>query len=264
MSRYDGMIEHIFRSKLEPQATVIDFTREELEKTAEQLNIKLPKNLGDIIYSYRYRKSLPKAMLDTQPEGMEWVIRPAGSGKYRFALLREFRVVPNEQLEKIKIPDATPGIIGMYAQSDEQALLAKLRYNRLLDVFLGAACYSLQSHLRTSVPEVGQIEVDELYIAVRKAGAHYIVPVQAKGGSDKIGRIQIEQDMAYAQLKYGHLQCRPIGAQFIDDFTIALFEFARGPDDLVIRNERHYRLVAPDEMSEDDLRGYALGDDGVG
>ena len=46
----------------------------------------------------------------------------------------------------IKIPDATPGIVQKYALADEQALLAKLRYNRLLDIFTGVTCYSLQNH----------------------------------------------------------------------------------------------------------------------
>ncbi len=36
------------------------------------------------------------------------------------------------------ILDATPGIIELYAFSDEQALLAKLRYNRLVDIFYQA------------------------------------------------------------------------------------------------------------------------------
>ena len=54
--------------------------------------------------------------------------------------------------------------------SDEQALLAKIRYNRLLDVFLGISAYSLQNHLRTTVLHIGQIEIDELYIGLDKHG----------------------------------------------------------------------------------------------
>jgi len=49
---------------------------------------------------------------------------------------------PNPLLSETKIPDATPGIIDMYALTDEQALLAKVRYNRLVDVFTGVTCYS--------------------------------------------------------------------------------------------------------------------------
>ena len=46
-------------------------------------------------------------------------------------------------LAETKIPDATPGIIAKYASTDEQGLLAKLRYNRLLDILTGTTCYSL-------------------------------------------------------------------------------------------------------------------------
>ena len=86
-----------------------------------------------------------------------------------------------------KIPDATPGIIIKYTQGDEQALLAKIRYNRLIDIFTGVTCYSLQNHLRTTVTGIGQIETDELYIGVDRRGAQYIFPVQAKGGKDQLG-----------------------------------------------------------------------------
>jgi hypothetical protein len=42
---------------------------------------------------------------------------------------------PASNLVETKILNATPGIITRYAQSDEQALLAILRYNRLVDIF---------------------------------------------------------------------------------------------------------------------------------
>ena len=72
-------------------------------------------------------------------------------------------IVPREELLTIKVPDATPQIIGAYALGDEQVLLAKVRYNRLVDVFLGITAYSLQNHLRTTVKDMGQIEIDEIY-----------------------------------------------------------------------------------------------------
>ena len=101
-----------------------------------------------------------------------------------------------------KIPDATPGIIEKYALGDEQALLAKLRYNRLIDVFTGVTCYSLQSHLRTSVTGIGQVETDEIYIGLDRKGSHYIFPVQAKGGRDRQSIVQIEQDCAICKAKF--------------------------------------------------------------
>ena len=53
-------------------------------------------------------------------------------------------------LATTKIPDGTPSIVRKYSISDEQALLAIVRYNRLIDIFLGVTCYSLQNHLRTT------------------------------------------------------------------------------------------------------------------
>jgi hypothetical protein len=155
-----------------------------------------------------------------------------------------------------KVPDATPGIISKYAFSDEQALLAKVRYNRLVDIFSGVACYSLQSHLRTTVPGMGQVESDEIYVGVDKKGAHYVFPIQAKGGKDKLNIVQIEQDFAVCAAKFPLLVCRPIAAQFMSEGVIALFEFESGQDGITIASERHYKLVAAKEVSDADLQTY--------
>ncbi len=103
---------------------------------------------------------MPQQVIDTQPEGMEWIIEGDGRARYKFALVPINRIVPNRELASIKVPDATPEIIGAYALNDEQALLARVRYNRLIDVFLGVTAYSLQSHMRTSVAGIGQIEIE--------------------------------------------------------------------------------------------------------
>ncbi len=60
-------------------------------------------------------------------------------------------IEPDPMLATIKIPDGTPSIVKKYSVSDEQALLTIVRYNRLIDTFLGITCYSLQNHLRTTV-----------------------------------------------------------------------------------------------------------------
>ena len=155
-----------------------------------------------------------------------------------------------------KVPDSTPGVIAKYALSDEQALLAKLRYNRLIDIFLGIACYSLQNHLRTTAPNMGQVETDELYVGVDRRGSHYVVPVQAKGGRDRLSIVQIEQDVAVCASKFPSLICRPVAAQFMKEDVIALFEFEQSEDGLGVLMEKHYKLVPPEEVTESDLDLY--------
>ena len=90
-------------------------------------------------------------MTATQPEGMEWTIELAGRSRYRFSLAKIARILPRDDLARIDIPDATPEAIRAYALDDEQALLAIVRYNRLIDTFLGLTTYSLQNHPRTTV-----------------------------------------------------------------------------------------------------------------
>ncbi|MGD1084836.1 MAG: endonuclease [Verrucomicrobiota bacterium] len=255
-NRYSAIIERIFTSKFKPGMRLVDFAREEFEIVARQLRVKLPKNLGDLVYSFRYRVDLPEKVQVAAGEGETWIIRPIGKGRYRLALVADRPIQPNANLATTKVPDATPGIVAKYAFDDEQALLARLRYNRLIDIFTGVTCYSLQNHLRTTVPDMGQVETDELYVGLDKKGAHYIFPIQAKGGGDKLNVVQIEQDFAVCANKFPGLMCRPIGTQFMEGGIIALFEFEQADGGVRISAEKHYTLVPHDEITEEDLKSY--------
>ncbi|RXK87780.1 endonuclease [Chlorobaculum sp. 24CR] len=255
-NRYSAIIEDIFRKNYRKDDTDVSFEREDLVRSANKLGIALPKNLGDIIYSFRYRAMLPESITRIAPEGLEWVIRPTGQSKYKFSLTTLSRISPNTLLVETKIPDATPGLIEKYAFNDEQSLLAKLRYNRLIDIFTGITCYSLQNHLRTTVPEIGQVETDEIYVGIDKHGAQYVIPVQAKGGSDKLGIVQIEQDFALCSAKFPMLVCRPVAAQIMEDNLLALFSFEMDEKGVSISREKHYRLVLSEQTTEEDVVNY--------
>jgi hypothetical protein len=249
-------MERIFFWYYKDGAREVQFERTDMERAAHELGIELPKNLGDITYTFRYRGTLPESIRAKAPAGEDWIIRPSGRSRYRFVATTLVSIVPNLLLAETKVPDATPGVIAMYALGDEQALLAKLRYNRLIDIFTGVTCYSLQSHLRTTVPGIGQVETDELYIGVDRRGAHYVFPIQAKGGRDKLGVVQVEQDFALCMDKFPSLICRPIAAQFIEKDYIALFEFEENDQGVVITAEKHYRLVPADDVTVADLEAY--------
>lgn len=256
-NRYSQIIEDIFFQHFRTGDSVVRFTRDDIVRSAERLDIRLPKNLGDVVYSFRHRSPLPDAIIQEAPAGLSWVIVGKGQAKYAFELKSVSKIEPDTMLPVTKVPDATPGIVARYALTDEQALLAKLRYNRLVDVFTGVTCYSIQNHLRTTVSSIGQIETDEIYVGLDKRGAHYVLPVQAKGKADQIGVVQIEQDLALCQEKFPELVPRPVAAQFMDDTTIALFEFGTDSDEGIVKlAERHYRLVPEHEVSSEELRLY--------
>lgn len=255
-SRYNAVIEKVFLERYSDGDDVVDFERENLESAAAELGIKLPKNYGDLLYSFRFRKALPESILKTQPEEKEWVIELAGRATYRFRLVTINRIIPREDLVRIDIPDATPELIRAYSLDDEQALLAIVRYNRLIDTFLGLTTYSLQNHLRTTVTGVGQIEIDELYVGLDKHGCHYIIPVQAKGGNDQIGLVQTTQDIKFVEQKFPDMRCRAIAAQFMAGDVIVLFELILQDDEMRVAEERHYRLVPAGDLDPTAIRNY--------
>jgi hypothetical protein len=255
-SRYKALIERIFQDRFQKGRSRLEFDRDELVSVAKELDIEVPKNLGDVIYSLRYRTEMPDAVLRTQPRGMEWIIEGAGRAKYAFILVKLNRIVPREDLVTIAIPDATPEIIRAYKLDDEQALLAIVRYNRLLDTFLSLTTYSIQNHLRTTVKGVGQIEIDELYFGIDTRGCHYVIPVQAKGGNDQISVVQTKQDIGWCEQRYPGMRCRAISAQFMSDESVAMFELTVRGDTVKIVEERHYKLVPAASLSDSNVRNY--------
>ncbi|MXZ65306.1 MAG: endonuclease [Acidimicrobiaceae bacterium] len=259
------IIEWIFAQRHNPGDDQVTFTRDDLISAAAALGASRPKNLGDIVYSLRYRVPLPDSIRQTAPPGREWAIFPGGNAVYTLRTVPFNLIEPRKGLRTIRLPDATPGVISKYSLTDEQALLARVRYNRLLDVFTGLACYPLQSHLRTSItianaidgtPSSSQVETDDVYVGLDEHGAHYILPVQAKGGSDSLSVIQIWQDLRVAEQKFTDLIARPVAAQFMEQSVIALFEFQESNNQITIAREHHYSLVPPEELESHELAAY--------
>ena len=103
---------------------------------------------------------------------------------------------------------------------------------------------------------IGQIEIDELYVGLDKRGCHYVIPVQAKGGKDQIGIVQISQDIRFVEDKFPGMRCRAIAAQFMENEVIALFELTLQDDEIKVVEERHYRLVPAKNLDRDNIRDY--------
>ncbi len=254
---YIPIMEELFARHAPPGTTTFDFVREEIVEIATALGTGVPKNLGDFIYSFKFRQPLPPSIIAALPDGKAWILRNIGMSKYRFELGNLSRIIPRTDMIAIKIPDSTPEIIRMYAKGDEQAVLSRVRYNRLIDVFLGIAAYSLQNHLRTSVKGIGQIEVDELYVGINEDGAQFIVPVQAKVKDDQHSVVQTLQDVALCKEKFPALICRAVSAQFIESKeTIVMFELVEQDGEVKVKTEKHYQLVNGSEIKAADLKSY--------
>ena len=58
-NRYKILIERIFFDHWKKGETEFEFARDEIKEKAGELKIELPDNVGDIVYSFRYRTRSP-------------------------------------------------------------------------------------------------------------------------------------------------------------------------------------------------------------
>ena len=91
---------------------------------------------------------------------------------------------------------------------------------------------------------------------MNKKGEHYVIPVQARGRKDQIGIVQVEQDFAICQQKFPNVIPRPVSAQFLEENLIALFEFEYSEGQVTIKDEKHYRLVPNDKLTDEEILQY--------
>jgi hypothetical protein len=270
---YVSIMTELFGRHNAKSCDEFDWDRSEITEIADHLGKKVPSNIGDNIYAIRHgRDKLPDSVISLATP-RHWVLLPNGKSKYKFVKAKNGPFPPDLALGAIKVPDSTPEIVKRYALGDEQAVLARIRYNRLIDLFFGFAAYPLQSHLRTTVNAFSrsQIETDELYVGVDRRGAQYIIPVQAKGKPKKdiISAVQAIQDIYCCREKFPNLICKSIAAQTIridstadgsETYTIALMELDIEPGshfDVSKVQERHYRLVSGKSITDAELVKYS-------
>jgi hypothetical protein len=75
---YSRIIEKIFFRHYKKGAKSVDFNRDEIGDVASEMKIATPKNVGDVLYSFRYRRPLPNSVLVTCARHMRrrWLVKP--------------------------------------------------------------------------------------------------------------------------------------------------------------------------------------------
>jgi len=99
-NRYEQIIERIFLSRYQEGMRELEFLRQDIIDVAQELGIVLPKNVGDVIYSFRYRTDLPDSIESKAPEGYTWMIRPKGRSRYCFVAVTEQAIIPSQMLSE--------------------------------------------------------------------------------------------------------------------------------------------------------------------
>jgi len=270
-NRYVTVMKRLFAERFKEGSVGFEWERSDLDRLATECGITAVKNLGDNVYSIRHgREDLPEEIRALAPHGKSWLLLPNGKSSYRFVLTDRAFLDPDEAKRPIKIPDSTPQIVARYAKQDEQAVLARIRYCRLVDIFMGLASYQLQSHMRTTMAHFGgaQTELDEIYVGVDSSGTQFVIPIQAKSEGERIGAIQIITDHYTCLEKFPKMIARTLAAKTIrkrhiegfgEVFTIALVEGAVDKDYNVTKvKEEHFELLPASMISDEELAEYRL------
>lgn len=255
---YDQAIIAVFNQVYSPGLHRLPFSKEHLVEVCRDLGLVI-NNIPDVPYHYRTgRSDLPAELLDTG----NWVIEGAGKGRYAFVKLQRapYIDIPDD-LYCTEIPEATPDIVLKYGGVDEQAVLTKVRYNRLVDTFLSMTAYHLQGHVRSSLTGIGQVEVDDLYVGVDADGNWYVIPLEAKsvGAKERLGVIQVRQMILFAKQYCPELDVRAVGIKPLDDGSYVFLEFDDEAEleGISVKRYARYKLV------RDDTRATGGSDEGA-
>jgi len=231
---YVPVILKIFKDRYRPGANTVVFTLDDVRNAVEAVRAESQdpdsissRNPADVIYRMRSRTKLPDEILS---RGFH-VLRTVGRGRYQFekaatTIIEPPATVPTAAIDQTPMPvrRLLPATV---AEMDEQAVLSVAGYCSLLDHFTGMRIYRLRSHVRKSVPGVGQAELDaiDVGIAASEDEVPIVFPIEAKAAADALNRAQVFNMIMYANHYFPGLTVRPLALKVTSDSRIHLMEF---------------------------------------
>lgn len=242
---YVPILLRIFEEKFREGDIIVDFTLDDIRAAALALKIS-SRNVADVVYRMRARTVLPKAILD---KGF-YILRATGRGKYRLEVAENtIFTLPTPEIQEAL--DLTPLPVRRLlpknvAEIDEQGLLTMVSYCQLLDHFTGLKVYRLRSHVRKSVADIGQAELDEIDVgvALREDDKPVIFPIEAKAVDEPVNRVQIAAMVIFCEQYFAGYEIRTLAIKLDYDSLIHFLEFntSRRAADLKIVKSATYRL----------------------
>lgn len=246
---YGPILLNIFRRKYVEGASTVIFTLEEVREELLSAGLQA-RNAPDLIYRMKSRTILPAEISN---KGFR-ILEITSRGVYALVAGDSTLIEYPEIEEVVDVHDRTPLAVRRllspdFGKTDEQGFLSVIRYNDLFSHFLEVPVFHLKSHVRKSVPGVGQAEVDDVHVALPEGhdGSLTLVPVEAKAKDDPVNRVQIAMQVKYANHAFPGLSVRPLTVKLFEDGVVLFMEFnptSRAADLTVVRFA-HYRLLRP-------------------
>jgi hypothetical protein len=250
---YGPILLHIFKQRWRQGTPTVLFTLDDVRNAADALNLEV-RNPADLIYRMRSRTVLPKEILD---KGF-YILRAIGRGQYQFekgssTIFEPLDSVPTEAIDITPLP-VRRLLPETMAEMDEQAVLTVASYCKLFDHFTGLQVYRLRSHVRKSVPGVGQAELDaiDVGVALRDDEMPIVFPIEAKAAADALNRVQIFNMIQYSKHYFPEMTVRPLAIKVDYDSILHLMEFssvARAADLKIVRSASYVLSLSEQQTS---------------
>jgi len=213
--KYDKVAVEMFRSRYSPGMDVVTFTREELLECAAGLGVRI-KNPGDFPYYYSKRQPLPESIRIAGFQALVIVTKST----YAFTKETDVISVP-EDLPEIEVLLALPASVRRHVSNDEQGMLLRAREAHIFSDLLDEKVYHIQSHLRTESKELGQVEIDDVYVT---EDTMRICTVEAVEPNAWLTRSQIKRQIAGAciRFKVRPTQVVPLAVKILDKMRVVV------------------------------------------
>jgi len=250
---YGPILLHVFKARWRQGAATVLFTLDDVRNAADALNLEV-RNPADLIYRMRSRTILPREILD---KGF-YILRAIGRGQYQFekgssTIFQPLDSHPTEALDLTPLP-VRRLLPELLAEMDEQAVLTIASYCKLFDHFTGLQIYRLRSHVRKSVPGVGQAELDaiDVGVALRDDEMPIVFPIEAKAAADALNRVQVFNMVQYSRHYFPGMTIRPLAIKVDYDSILHIMEFSpvtKAADLKIIKSASHV-LKLSDRQAE--------------
>ena len=127
---------------------------------------------------------------------------------------------------------------------DEQALLTVASYCKLFEHFAEMTIFRLRSHVRKSVPGVGQAELDAVDVGIVGSDdtAPTIFPIEAKALADALNRVQVCNMVDYCRHYFPSFAIRPLALKVDIESLIHIMEFntpTKAADLRIVRSQSY-------------------------
>jgi hypothetical protein len=222
--RYARILLWVFRNRGEhdPASGDFLFAQQDIRDGAAALGVDV-RNFPDLTYYLRSRvRQLPPEIADAGYT----TIAMRGQGQYALVTGEDKIIVP-AGTEVVTVPlDPIPEAIRDLFRQDEQSVLSVVRHLDLVTDFIGAKAYHIQGHLRTTGSRRQQVEADDIWAAPDLEGQRTMLPIEAKGIRERLGRNQMISTVDAVRVKHPSLPVAPLAVQLLPEGLLLFVRFA--------------------------------------